>query len=146
MIELDESTKEDLKLFSDWENLDGIREFICPYSIERHKEEFEKDEVIYFKINFYSKPVGFALLKLEDDKRSVEFRRIVIVERGKGIGQKVLNDIEKNCINKLKRNRIWLDVFEINKRGIHIYEKHGYQKIDEIDIEDKRAFVYEKLL
>jgi ribosomal protein S18 acetylase RimI-like enzyme len=58
----------------------------------------------------------------------------------------VLNKIEEYCINKLKRNRIWLDVFEINKRGIHIYEKQGYQKIEEIDIEDKRAFVYEKLL
>jgi len=146
MIKLQESTREDLKLFSNWENLDGIRKFICPYSMERHKEEFEKEEMIYLNINFNSNPVGFVLLKLEDDERSIEFRRIVIAERGKGIGQNVLNEIENYCLNKLKRNRIWLDVFDFNKRGIHIYEKQGYQKIDEIDIEDKRAFVYEKLL
>ena len=146
MIELQESIIGDLKLFSNWENLKGIREFICPYSIERHIEEFEKNEMIYLNINFNSKPVGFTLLKLEDDERSIEFRRIVIVKRGKGIGQKVLNKIERYCLNKLKRSRIWLDVFSFNKIGIHIYEKQGYQRIDEIDIEGKRAFIYERLL
>ena len=146
MIELQESTREDLKLFSSWENIEGIREFICPYSIERHKEEFDKDEIIYLKIDFNSKPVGFVLLKLENDNNSVEFRRIVVAERGKGIGQKVLNEIEKYCINKLNRNRIWLDVFEFNERGIHIYGKCGYQKINELDIDGKRVFIYEKLL
>ena len=77
---------------------------------------------------------------------SVEFRRIVIAERGKGIGQQVLNQIENYCRMILKRNRIWLDVFYFNKRGIHIYEKQGYQKIDETHIDDNRAFIYEKLL
>jgi RimJ/RimL family protein N-acetyltransferase len=86
------------------------------------------------------------LLKLEDDETSIEFRRIVVVERGKGIGQQILNEIEKYCLNKLKRNRIWLDVFEFNKRGIHIYEKQGYHKTGETDIESKRALIYEKLL
>jgi ribosomal protein S18 acetylase RimI-like enzyme len=146
MIELQESTREDLKLFFNWEYLDGIREFICPYSLERHKEEFDKDEIIYLSINYNSNLVGFVLLKLEDDKKSVEFRRIVIVERGKGIGQQVLDEIESYCLNKLKRSRIWLDVFSFNKIGIHIYEKQGYQGIDEIDVEGKRAFIYEKLL
>ena len=146
MIELQESTREDLKLFSSWENIEGIREFICPYSIERHKEEFDKDEIIYLKIDFNSKPVGFVLLKLEDDNNSVEFRRIVVAERGKGIGQKVLKEIEKYCINKLNRNRIWLDVFEFNERGIHIYGKRGYQTINEFDIDGKRVFIYERLL
>jgi len=146
LIELKESNKENLNLFSDWENLDGIREFICSYSIERHVVEFEKDEMIYLNINFNSKPVGFVLLKLEDDGRSIEFRRIVVVERGKGIGQQVLNKIEKYCLNKLKRNRLWLDVFDFNERGIYIYEKQGYKKVGETDIADKRAFIYEKLL
>jgi RimJ/RimL family protein N-acetyltransferase len=146
MTELQESTIEDLILFSKWENIDGIREFICPYSIERHKEEFERGEMIYLKINFNLEPVGFVLLKLENDKKSVEFRRIVIAERGKGIGQSVLNEIENYCLNKLKRKRIWLDVFDFNKRGIHIYEKLGYNKIDELDIDRRRAFIYEKLL
>ena len=146
MIELQESTKEDLKLFSEWEKLDGIREFISPYSLARHELEFEENEVIYLKINFNSIPVGFVLLKLEADNKSVEFRRIVVVDRGKGIGQQVLNEIEEYCVNQLGRNRIWLDVFEINGRGIHIYEKHGYYNIGETDIDDKKAFIYEKVI
>lgn len=146
MIELQKSAKGDLKLFSEWESLAGIREFIYPYSIERHKIEFEKDEVIYLKINFNSMLVGFVLLKLEVDKKSVEFRRIVVVERGRGIGQQVLNKIEEYCIQVLKRNRIWLDVFEFNRRGIHIYEKHGYHKTSETEIDSKKVFIYEKLI
>lgn len=146
MIELQEITIDDLKLFSNWEKLDGIKEFICSYSLERHQKEFEKEEVIYLKIIFNTNPVGFVLLKIEDDNQSVEFRRIVLIERGKEIGQLVLNDVESYCLNKIKRKRIWLDVFEINKKGIHIYEKHGYQRIKEINIEGKQAYVYEKLL
>ena len=146
MTELKESCREDLALFADWECLDEIRKYICSYSIERHKEEFEKDENIYLSININSNLGGFVLLKLEDDERSVEFRRIIIVERGKGMGQQVLDEIENYCLIKLKRNRIWLDVFDFNKRGIHIYEKHGYQKTGETHIEGKRAFIYEKLL
>ena len=146
MIELQVSTKEDLKLFSDWENLDGIREFICPYSIEHHELEFEKNDVIYLTINFNSKPVGFVLLKLEADNKSVEFRRIVVVDRGKGIGQQVLVEIEKYCRQILKRNRIWLDVFKINKRGIHIYEKQGYNNIGKTEIDGNTAFIYEKVM
>ena len=146
MIELRESIKEDLKLFSEWEKLDGIREFISPYSLERHELEFEKYDVIYLKINFDSKPVGFVLLKLESENKSVEFRRIVVIERGKGIGQHALIEIEKYCIQILKRNRIWLDVFEINKRGIHIYEKQGYNNIGKTEIDGNTAFIYEKVM
>ena len=146
MIELVESAVEDLKLFSNLENLQGIREFICPYSLERHEKEFQKDEVLYLKIIFNTKTVGFVLLKLEDDERSIEFRRIVIPEREKGIGQKVLNKIEEYCRVKLMRKRIWLDVFDFNERGIHIYEKQGYRKIGEKDVDDKKAFIYERLM
>lgn len=145
MVKLIESSKEDLKLFCEWEKLDGVGEFICPYTIEHHRQEFEKEEIIYLSITLNSQVVGFVLLKMEEDKKSVEFRRIVVGEKGRGIGQSALKKIEEYCFNKLQRERIWLDVFSYNERGIHIYEKQGYKQIDETSIDGNKVFIYEKL-
>jgi len=35
--------------------------------------------------------------------------------------------MEQYCAAILKANRIWLDVFETNNRGQHIYQKLGYK-------------------
>lgn len=144
MIELSESTKDELALFCQWEQTDDTREFIIPYDLEQHLEEFAKKDVIYLSILLDANLVGFVILKLEDDLKSVEFRRIVVNEKGQGIGQVVLREVDRYCFDKLNKKRIWLDVFNFNVRGIHIYEKYGYQRIGEADFAGKKLFVYEK--
>ena len=144
MVELRESKREELELFCEWEQTDDTREYIISYDLERHRAEFEKDEIIYSSIIFDSRIVGFVILKLEDDLKSVEFRRIVVNEKGRGIGQAALREVGRYCFETLNKERIWLDVFSFNVRGIHIYEKHGYQRIGEADFAEKKLFVYEK--
>ena len=146
MIELIESRSEELELFCEWEQVGDTREFIIPYSLEQHRKEFEKDEIIYLSIVLDSSVAGFVILKLEDDMKSVEFRRIVVNEKGRGIGQAALKKVDTYCFDKLKKKRIWLDVFSFNVRGIHLYEKHEYQRIGEASFDGKKLFVYEKWL
>lgn len=144
MVELVESTREELELFCEWEQAEDTREYIIPYNLGRHQAEFEKEDIIYLSILLDENVAGFVILKLEDDLKSVEFRRIVVNEKGQGVGQMTLRDIDWYCFDKLKRERIWLDVFSFNVRGIHIYEKHRYQRVGEASFAGKKLFVYEK--
>ena len=144
MVQLVESKQEELKQFCAWERAGDTKEYIIPYTLERHLKEFAKSEIIYLSILVDSKVVGFVILKLEDDPTSVEFRRIVVSEKGQGIGQAALREVDTYCFDKLNRKRIWLDVFSFNHRGIHIYEKQGYQRVGEANFEGKKLFLYEK--
>ncbi len=89
---------------------------------------------------------GFFILGLVEDKKSVEFRRIVVATKGQGIGQTAIGLMERFCRATLGRTRIWLDVFESNARSRHIYEKLGYRKCGQQAHADKTLIVYEKLL
>jgi len=144
LVELCESKKEDLELFCQWEQTEDTREYIIPYNLKRHLEEFAKKDIIYLSIRLDADVAGFVILKLEDDLKSVEFRRIVVNEKGQGVGQMTLREIDRYCFNKLKRKRIWLDVFSFNVRGIHIYEKYGYQRVGEAIFAGQKLFIYEK--
>jgi RimJ/RimL family protein N-acetyltransferase len=44
------------------------------------------------------------------------------------------------------RRRIWLDVFEHNARGRHVYEKLGYRRFDSGELDGKPLLLYEKQL
>ena len=54
--------------------------------------------------------------------------------------------MEEYCRERLGRSRIWLDVFEFNQRGQHIYQKLGYRRFDQGEVEGKVLFFYDKLL
>lgn len=63
-----------------------------------------------------------------------------------GIGQIAMAEMEKYCKNNLNVQRTWLDVYEDNVIGKHIYEKLGYTKFKE-QPEGKRGLqFYEKAL
>ena len=116
------------------------RDFIIPYSLERHHEEFAKDSIRYLSIDVGGELSGFVILALDDDRQSVEFRRIVIAKPGQGIGSAALKLIDAYCMESLQRNRIWLDVFETNVRARHVYEKHGFTQFGQA-IHDNRTLV-----
>ena len=83
---------------------------------------------------------------LDSEPNSVEFRRVVVSDKGKGVGQSAITAMEQFCRTQLQRTRIWLDVFEYNNRGRHIYEKLGYERYGESDHEGRRLLLYQKKL
>lgn len=121
-------------------------EFIIPYKKERHFNEINNPLNRYVGIYENGKLLGFFILCIEQEGKRIEFRRIVIEKKGFGYGQKAIKELEEYCVAIWNTKIIWLDVFEINKRGIHIYEKLGYKKIDENSINEKRLIIMEKYL
>lgn len=122
----------------------SARSFIIPYSLERHQAEFAKPGVVYKSIWSGGQVIGFMILVLDADGRSVEFRRIVIASPGLGCGKHVVRQVDEICRRELGRTRVWLDVFEDNQRARHVYEQCGYRQFGASKHEGRTLLLYEK--
>lgn len=145
-MEIRTSFENELELFQSFEKEKDTKDYIIPYTLEKHIEEFNKPNIVYKTILNKDKIIGFIILNLEEDKKSVEFRRIVINEKGKGFGMIAIKYLDYIVKEEYLMNRIWLDVFANNKRGIHIYEKCGYKYFNSIKHQGKELKIYEKIL
>ena len=134
----------ELPRFAQMETEPEAADYILAYDERRHRAEFARDDVIYLSIYRRTKLAGFFILALDPDPGSIEFRRIVVAERGQGIGQAAIPLMEKYCRDALGRGRIWLDVFEFNQRGLHVYAKLGYRCFDRRDYDGKALLFFDK--
>ena len=146
MIEVRDALLEEVSSFVEMEKAEGTAEFIIPHHLERHIADFSDRNTIYLSVIDGKELVGFMILVLDLDGTSVEFRRIVITTRNKGIGQSSVTAMENYCRTELGREWIWLDVFEFNERGRHIYERLRYIQFKKGEYEGKPLLFYEKIL
>ncbi len=145
MFELLKSDPKEIPKFVQLECAKDTSEFVIPYPAEKHKKEMRKEQIYYLSIYNNKLFSGFIILALESNG-SIEFRRIVVASKGKGEGQTAIWEMEKYCATVLKCNRIWLDVFASNLRGIHIYKKLGYKQFKTSEFDGKQLFYFEKTL
>jgi diamine N-acetyltransferase len=146
MVEVQRASLEDAAVFAAMEQAEDTKEYILPYSQGEHLRMMSDPNIIYLRILKNGTLAGFFILALDTDARSVEFRRIVVSAKGRGVGQSAIARMEHYCRTEQGRSRIWLDVFEHNARGRHIYEKLGYEKYGETTHGDRRLLLYEKPL
>lgn len=102
----------------------------CDYN--GHKGVIESDDEIHFSIldKTDNSLIGHIILAgLKNENNSIEFRRIVISKKEKGLGKESISLIKKYCFENLKVHRIWLDVYDDNMRAIGLYKSQGF-KID----------------
>ncbi|KID33760.1 MULTISPECIES: GNAT family N-acetyltransferase [Pseudoalteromonas] len=135
-----------LPALSEMENADDNKEFILSNSLLAHQQLFSESNIHYLTIHSGSEIVGFIILAVELELKSVEFRRIVVAKKGLGIGQEAINQMEKYVLEELRITRIWLDVFADNTRAQHIYQKLGYQQFDTMPYDNKILLLFEKHL
>ena len=128
MVNLIESGENEISVFIEMEQDNETSEYILPYTAQKHQMEMRKHNIIYLSIWVNEELSGFIILATKDESASVEFSRIVIASKGKGIGQLAIQAMEAYCSNHLKCDHIWLDVFKSNQRGQHIYQKLGYKQ------------------
>jgi len=145
-IYLRKAAADEARKFVAMENSAGTGEFIIPYSLEQHLAEMEKPEIVYLSIIANQQLAGFIIVATGEHGNGVEFRRIVVRRKGQGIGQAAISKMEQYCLTELDCNRIWLDVYDFNHRGRHLYEKLGYRYFKSSTDESKTLLYYEKLL
>lgn len=141
-IALCDTAVEELAVICEMEQGDA-RHSIVPYSLHRHREEIGKPDIVYKSIRRSDKLIGFMILALDPDGQSVELRRIVVAEPGRGIGQRVVGMVRELCRTEFGRRRVWLDVFETNERARHVYERCGYRPFGTSELEGRTLLLYE---
>ncbi|AOT08628.1 GNAT family N-acetyltransferase [Pseudoalteromonas luteoviolacea] len=127
MIELAPALPEHIDAFVVMEQHSDTTPFIIPYTNAQHQAEMRNQDTIYLSIYSNKALSGFFIL-VRHANTEIEFRRVVVDSKCRGIGQQAIAQMEQYCIAHFDTQRIWLDVFESNQRGLHIYNKLGYRQ------------------
>ena len=146
MITLRESIESEISSFIEMEQSTEASGFILGHSIAQHLACMQKPEIIYLSIYSNKLLAGFIILAIDNDSKSVEFRRIVVAVKGQGIGQSAIAVMQAYSVEKFACERIWLDVFATNKRAQHIYTKLGYKQFKTAEYKGQQLLYLAKQL
>ena len=127
-VKLREAKLADLPGFGEMERDTGASRYVTVESQQKHSEEFGRERIRYLAIERDGDCAGFIILALEPEADSVECRRIVVADRGRGTGGEAITAMETYCRINIGCQRIWLDVFSSNERAHHLYSKLGYRE------------------
>lgn len=92
------------------------------------KEELQSENSKYLVAKLNNEIIGFAGIKIIIDKADIMNIVTKKTYRNQGIGTLLLSKIIYLC-KKLNLNSISLEVNEINKSAIHLYENFGFEKV-----------------
>lgn len=147
MIKLRKSKEDELESFVKMEQQSHAKEFINGTDLVTHQRNFKEPNIVYLSIaNHNGDLAGYFILALASTLKEVEFRRILIDQHHRGIGQMAITKMEIYCREELGSKRIWLDVYEDNVKGKHIYEKLGYKRFREEIYNGRKLLYYQKAL
>src|SRR5262245_49746367 len=105
MIHIERAAVRDAQLFAQLEQLPDTKQFVLPYSEAEHARKILDPSFVYLRIVHAGELAGFFILVLDPDRNSVEFRRVVVSDKGKGIGQSAIAKMEQFCRAELQRKR-----------------------------------------
>lgn len=145
MVSLRASRYEELEIFSGMDKQSHACQFINATSLATHRKNFADENFIYLSIEkTEGELIGYFILVVEEGRDSVEFRRILIDQNQRGVGQLAIMQMENYCKMTLGVTSIWLDVYEDNERGKHIYEKLGYERFKTEKVGERLLHFYRK--
>lgn len=147
MISLRPSRKDELPFFASMEKQSHASRFVNSTDLETHLKNYHRKNIIYLSIENNNKELsGYFILVKEPDEESIEFHRVLIDQNKRGIGQLAITKMEQYCKKELNAKRIWLDVYEDNEIGKHIYEKMDYRQFKENISHGRKLLFYQKML
>ena len=111
--------------------------FSFPIDKDQVESYLSNPNRMVFKIEDSSKQ-AIGMAEISDEGGSVaKLARIIIGEesvRGKGIGTKLMNQLADYGFNKLKKEKLILNVYSWNLGAIKCYEKVGFRRTDKSPI------------
>jgi len=123
-----------------------VGDFLDPHSVELHQSRFADSKTVYLSIETEKKVLaGYIVLVEHSASNSLEFARVLIDQSYRGIGQQAMKLMEEYGVREFGVNRIWLDVYENNARGMHVYEKMGYRRFNQKKTGERILYFYEKI-
>jgi diamine N-acetyltransferase len=103
------------------------RDYVGQWTKEQHRSAQEGTDTVHLIIEADLEPSGYLIIAgLENPARSIELTRLVITEKGQGLGRDVLRLVKRCAFNRWNAHRLWLDVRSNNPRARHLYESEGF--------------------
>ncbi|SDL08747.1 Protein N-acetyltransferase, RimJ/RimL family [Catalinimonas alkaloidigena] len=130
IIGLREAEPSELDWLMMWGEHPDNRPFVLPYDRPRWEQALHApDELLVMIVQKATgQAVGFVLLAgLTNSHRALELRRVIIAEKGLGVGRQVIRLLKTYCFEILRFHRFWLDVYPFNERALHLYRTEGFQ-------------------
>ncbi len=102
--------------------------FIRQWSLKQHKDSLSDAHYGHFIIEGAGAEIlGYVILTgLDSPDKNIEFKRIVIADKGRGLGRKTVSLIQEKAFGELSAHRLWLDVLLENERAFHVYKSLGF--------------------
>lgn len=113
-----------LELERDPENTPFIRQ----WTRQQHVESLSDGHYGHYIIqNTEGRMLGYIILTgLTNPDKSIEFKRIVIRSKQKGLGKQAVSLVAGKAFNELGAHRLWLEVLPSNKRARSVYSSCGF--------------------
>ena len=129
-VRLRPTTEEDLDFVVNAELDHETAPFIIPWSRDRHAAVLGDPDIAHrVAEDDAQNPVGFVILAgLVNESSSIEFRRIVVVRKGRGFGRSIVRAVKELCFNELQAHRLWLDVKAHNDRARSLYKSENFSE------------------
>lgn len=128
-IVLRNTREADINYVVDFEQRPDNALFVGQWTKEQHLNSLYQEDILHLLVEdtITKKPVGYVIMAgLLNSNHNIEFRRIVISEKGKGYGRETLKLIKKLSFEQLHAHRLWLDVRLKNLIAQKLYISEGF--------------------
>ncbi len=123
------TTPADLAFVLAAESAPDNRPFIKQWTWQEHEAALQQRDWLHMIIEREADAtaMGYTILAgLANPNRSIELRRLVLLDKGKGYGRQVLRMLKQRAFLEWGAHRLWLDVVENNIRARALYESEGF--------------------
>jgi len=126
-VELRSTAPDDLEFVMAAEADPEASPFVTVDSREAHEATLADPNQEHLIVSDGARSLGHIVLRgLEDRHRVIEIRRIVIAEKGRGVGPVALRLAVDRCFRDYGAHRVWLDVIPHNERALRVYRELGF--------------------
>ena len=111
------------------------RPYIMSWTREEHEQAIADPNIGHFVIERVqcasdratAEFVGYLIMVgLEDLDQGIQLRRIVVTQKGQGIGRWALAQVKAIAFDTHQAHRLWLDVKPFNQRARAFYKSAGF--------------------
>jgi L-amino acid N-acyltransferase YncA len=126
--QLRSATEADLAALIALERAAEAQLYVGQWSEERHRETMRGSDARYLVMDDADGGLAaYAILRgLGEAGRAIELKRLVVGRPGRGLGRRILNEIQRIAFEEQGAHRLFLDVFDDNSRARHLYESVGF--------------------
>lgn len=121
------TTEADLDWVLEAERAPDQLPFVSQWPRDLHARVIAEPGGEHHIIEWRGAPAGYAILRgVGDPNGSIELMRLVVTEKGRGIGRAALRALLARVFDTHAAHRLWLDVFTHNARARSLYLSAGF--------------------